>query len=498
MAIPKAGGQARSGPTAGRAAGTAHTASKSGTGKAGSPGKAGKAGSPGKAGSAGGAARLDSLTGLRWWAAFGIFLSHVNVLLPIPGTRGLFGLGVAGVTFFFILSGFVLTWTFFERDTPGWFYARRFARVWPLLLLSVVFPLMFALTQQPVGDDPSHAHLLLVGLASILLVQAWVPGWILTGPSPVTWSLACEAFFYALFPFLHKAIARRTLRQLAWIAVAMLAAGWLIRAGTWIAYPPKRDISPDDLNSSGWLLLGTYAPLARLNEFVLGIVCAIAVKRGVRLPVSVRGAFLALAAALAFLWAFRDAVWRSQVPYDAVNQVCAPFFALLVFTVAVRDIDGRRSRLRSALQVRLGRYSYAFYLFHFTIVLSVAKKVFPDRSVVSFFTDPVGPAAGHAGWALLALTVATAMSVALYRWYEHPAEQRLRARLRPRLSYALPAGNPGFIPPLNAGSTPPAQHTGGTHRPPNTASTEHTHSTHSTQGAERTQGTQRTERTERT
>jgi peptidoglycan/LPS O-acetylase OafA/YrhL len=379
-----------------------------------------------------GAARLDSLTGLRWWAAFAIFLSHVNVLLPVPGTRGLFGLGVAGVTFFFILSGFVLAWTALDSDTPGWFYARRFARIWPLLLLSVALPLLFALTKKPEGDDPSHAHLALVGLASVLLVQAWVPGWILTGPSPVTWSLSCEAFFYALFPLLHKTIVRRTLRQLLWIAVAAVAVGWAIRAGTWLGYTPKRHFTTDDLNGSGWLLLGTYSPVARVNEFVLGVVCAVAVKRGVRL-VAVRTAVAGLAVALGVLWLLRNQVWRAQVPYDAVDQVCAPFFALLITAVAVRDLDGRPSLLRSAPLVRLGQYSYAFYLFHFTIVLSVAMQVFPDKSVVSFFTDPVAASAGHIGWAVLALLVATALSVALYRWYEHPSEQRLRARLRRRL-----------------------------------------------------------------
>jgi peptidoglycan/LPS O-acetylase OafA/YrhL len=382
----------------------------------------------------GGAPRLHSLTGLRWWAACGIFLSHVNVLLPIPGTRGLFGLGVAGVTFFFILSGFVLAWTAGDADRPGWFYARRFARIWPLLALSVALPLLFALTKAPQGDDPSHAHLALVGLSSVLLVQAWVPGWILTGPSPVTWSLSCEAFFYALFPALYRVLARRSLRQLLWTAAAMVAAGWLIRAGLWLGYAPKRHFTSDDLNGSGLLLLGTYSPIARLNEFVLGMVAAVAVRRGMRVRVPVRGAAALLAAGLFGLWLARGAAWRAQVPYDAVDQVCAPLFALLIAAVAVRDLQRGPSRLGSAPMVRLGEYSYAFYLFHFTIVLSVAMQVFPHRSVVSFFTDPVGASAGHTAWAAAALAVAAAVSAALYRWYEHPAEKRLRDRFRRRLA----------------------------------------------------------------
>jgi peptidoglycan/LPS O-acetylase OafA/YrhL len=375
--------------------------------------------------------RLESLTGLRWWAAFGVFLAHIDVFLPLPGTRGLFGLGVSGVTFFFVLSGFVLTWTATGEDRPAWFYARRFARVWPLLVLAVLVPLLFALTS---GMDVDRSNLVLIALASILLIQAWVPGWILEGSNPVTWTLSCEAFFYALFPLLRGPLARRTGRQLLRVAVALVVVGWLIRIGCWIAWPPQADVSADEVTSAGPMVLGTYAPIARLHEFVLGMVVATALRRGWRCPVPVRGAVALLVAGAAVLWLFRDATWRSEVPYDAVNQVAAPLFALLVAAVATRDLAGGRSWLRSRAMVRLGRWSYAFYLFHFTVVVAIAAAVFPDKQIVDFFTDPVAPDTGHAGYAVLALLVAVGLSAALYRWYEHPAETRLRRVLGRRLA----------------------------------------------------------------
>jgi len=66
--------------------------------------------------------------------------------------------------------------------------------------------------------------------------------------------------------------------------------------------------------------------------------------------------------------------------------------------------------------------------------------------------EPYGPS--RARWALVALAVATGLSVALYRWFEHPAEQRLRARFRRRLGLELSSGNQGFIPSPNDESTP--------------------------------------------
>lgn len=48
--------------------------------------------------------RLDSLTGLRWWAAFGVFAFHMANLAPLRH-QSLFNVGYTGVSFFFILSG---------------------------------------------------------------------------------------------------------------------------------------------------------------------------------------------------------------------------------------------------------------------------------------------------------------------------------------------------------------------------------------------------------
>ncbi|MEV8550053.1 acyltransferase [Streptomyces glaucescens] len=367
--------------------------------------------------------RLDSLTGLRWIAAFAVFLNHLTTLLPLPHTDAVFALGASGVTFFFVLSGFVLTWTRLEGDRAGAFYGRRFARIWPVLAVGALLPLVLQLPGVPDGET---GDVVLMAVSAVLLLQAWVPGWILGGTSPVTWSLACEAFFYALFPFVGRFTLRRSLRWLAGAAVALVLIGWGIRVWLWEAYPPQA--RPAFTGMDG-LIFGVYSPIARVWEFLLGVVAAAAVRKGWRSPLGTGAATTVLAAGLLVLWLLRDETWRAFVVYDALGQVTAPLYALVVVAVAQRDLSGRSSWLGTRPMVFLGEWSYAFYLLHFTVLFEIASAVFDRNSVIEFYLRPVGASWSNAGWALLALGVTTALCALLHRFYERPLELRLRARL---------------------------------------------------------------------
>lgn len=96
--------------------------------------------------------RLDSLTGLRWWAAFAVFLFHVRNVVRMPAPISDFvSFGNFGVAFFFILSGFVLTWSWRERVGVGTFYWRRFARIYPLHLVTllIAIPVFYSFAPNP-------------------------------------------------------------------------------------------------------------------------------------------------------------------------------------------------------------------------------------------------------------------------------------------------------------------------------------------------------------
>ena len=81
--------------------------------------------------------RLPSLTGLRFWAALLVVSYHLHHRIgAVPGSW-LVEYGRTGVTFFFVLSGFVLAWNYLDERTPVAVFAwRRFARIWPLVAVT--------------------------------------------------------------------------------------------------------------------------------------------------------------------------------------------------------------------------------------------------------------------------------------------------------------------------------------------------------------------------
>ena len=89
-------------------------------------------------------------------------------------------------------------------------------------------------------------------------------------------------------------------------------------------------------------------------------------------------------------------------------------FALLIAGAARADVRGERSPFRARWIVKLGEWSFAFYLLHQMVLRALAATVFLGRPT---------------GWlfVLTALLVATASAAALYTFVERPLDRRLRA-----------------------------------------------------------------------
>jgi peptidoglycan/LPS O-acetylase OafA/YrhL len=207
---------------------------------------------------------LPALTSLRFFAAFAIVIEHARgVYLPQWLLEG-WPLD-NGVSFFYVLSGFILAYT---TQKPAWrkdFYLRRIARIWPAHVATLL--LFFVIVGEPTrwgGKDT-----LLVGLANLSLLHAWIPNYLVFfSYNSVSWSLSVEAFFYFMFPFIIVDFKRRFG---LWLCASLLAVAALAAFANYIQ---AGQFTPDNYGPTIPALM-YINPLARLFEFVLGMTAAL-------------------------------------------------------------------------------------------------------------------------------------------------------------------------------------------------------------------------------
>src|SRR4051812_21323168 len=188
---------------------------------------------------------LRSLTSVRFFAALGVVLYHYarDALGAAPSwLRTLIDSGAIGVTLFFVLSGFILVYVSSGSDLRDPqarrnFYVRRVARVYPVYLLAWMLVGIVSIARWTTLDASltyaAKVTAVYGGLAALLL-QSWVPT-----AAPVWnwpgWSLSVEAFFYALFPFLHPLLVRFDARWLWASLVAVFVVNACMHA---VVYSP--------------------------------------------------------------------------------------------------------------------------------------------------------------------------------------------------------------------------------------------------------------------
>ena len=140
--------------------------------------------------------------------------------------------GWMGVDLFFVLSGFLITGILLDtKNTNGYFrnfYARRCLRIWPLyyctlFFMFVVVPLVRPSEAQRIFETrsmPWWSYL-------VYMQNFFVP--VVTkaaGVLGVTWSLAVEEQFYALWPLVVRFCGERALRK---VTVAIIGLDPIIR-----------------------------------------------------------------------------------------------------------------------------------------------------------------------------------------------------------------------------------------------------------------------------
>lgn len=381
---------------------------------------------------------LRALTGLRFVAAFHVLAYHGLGAGPQSAwwMRALVGSGYVGVSLFFVLSGFVLTYTYHDslRDgtaTRGAFLAARVARIYPVYLLSLLValpPLFWLVASRGVRMD----HGWLAGITGLYagLLQAWDPrrACVLNCPA---WSLSDEAFFYAAFLLVLPVVARWGMRRLAVAAVAAYALA-LLGPVLYLVLRPDGPVAatPDTpVSAARWLAVVKYNPLVRLPEFVMGVIAGRlfllhggGTRRGHAWLEA--GAVFALVAVL---------LASPLIPYPLLhNGLLAPAFAALVYALG-RGAGPLSRVLATPLLVRLGAASFALYILHVPLMAWMGRGY---RALGMAL--PAQP-----GYFAVFAAASIAVSLVVFDTVEEPGRRLLRRLLVRRRT----DGGAGSVPP---------------------------------------------------
>jgi peptidoglycan/LPS O-acetylase OafA/YrhL len=316
-------------------------------------------------------ARLDALTSLRFFAALYVVAFHYRTLFVVgdASAPGFFQFGYSGVTFFFLLSGFILAYNYKSVDFAdghalGDYLLARIARIYPVFLVSLLVSLPFFI-KAVLQSTPHHNFL---AAAAIILtplgLHAWVPGAACALNCP-SWSISTEFFFYAMFPLIFARVLRR---PLTWCAATglLLLTTWSLFALIWSAYGHGYALTgaaahqDDRTNPLSQFIM--YFPIGRLPEFIFGILLFAYWSGGARLP---RPATLVMASVLSAAIILE---FQSAIP-DVIlhNGLTAIVWAPLILAGA----SMRAGPLSAPTLVFLGRISFALYLLHIPTALTV-------------------------------------------------------------------------------------------------------------------------------
>lgn len=303
---------------------------------------------------------LPALTGLRFLAAAYVVVFHFAppAWSASPVLGKFIGNGRLSVEFFFILSGFILTYVhdkpLTSRLAQRAFWFSRFARIYPVYFLALMLCVPFWWQEMIAWHGAGPMTTLYAGFTAILsaaLVQSWVPRFARDW-NPAGWSLSAEAFFYACFPFLLPRVRRLGRRQLLWVACAAWM-GIVIPRVIYFSLPLHLQMRDSIVR------IPEYQPLLRVAEFIGGMAVA-------RLLTAYGQMSGRLADKLALVMAAAILLSTACLNNLPLAIVFFPEVALLFFFMA--QADGAFSRLMGGSLMRLlGEASYSVYILQFPL-----------------------------------------------------------------------------------------------------------------------------------
>jgi peptidoglycan/LPS O-acetylase OafA/YrhL len=352
-------------------------------------------------------APLKALTGLRCFAAINIVLFHFSNPLWFGWLAPVVNAGYASVSYFILLSGFVMAYNYSARAQAGQFdtiryYKARFTRLYPIYFLSLVLAWRM-LPQEWIAH--THATFWAGMVLAPLLLQGWIPE-IATFLNTPAWTMSAESFYYVAFPWMARWKKPERVGTHIWNLGLVWILG-LIPGTLYVVFSPDGIPHPDRFSYGPWLQALKYTPLPHMASFTFGVLLA-----GLD-AVMPRPGFLRFLLGIFGFGGLFGVLASGVMPYPLLHDgLLMPLFGCIILGLAgenpLSNIIGARPF------VFVGEASYCLYLLHFNMWNLIHDTHVLDHLGLARF-DP---------WISYVLLILLAL-VALY-FVEKPAQRQLR------------------------------------------------------------------------
>ena len=284
---------------------------------------------------------------LRFIAAFLVVINHYS-----PVRNALVNNGGEAVSFFFLLSGFILVVAYEKQIMQNnlaslAFYIKRIARIYPLYLLALLLTLTYHFLVHN-----GHSHLMFKLPFELGMVQTWLFPGAINYPD---WSISCEFFFYLLFPLYVLKLKDMRLQSAVLLAVVLLVAtmSFSYLFNSYSIASMRVDLK------EGYLY---QHPIVRFPVFFWGNVLGFLYIKNLRIPTRSLILMFLAGCLFIFLWTFKPVTFGLSLKQVGL---------LLIYTVLIIVLLQKEAfslkYLNSKWFVRLGDISYGVYLLQFPI-----------------------------------------------------------------------------------------------------------------------------------
>ena len=298
---------------------------------------------------------LPGLNGIRAIAALAVIFSHIGLSLDEFGLKKLEDIDLAGygVTIFFSLSGFLITYLLliekerFEYINVKQFYIRRILRIWPLyyfyLFITVATVLVYHL--QPIGGNLWY-YIFFSANAPFIFGTA-IP---LLGHF---WSLGVEEQFYLFWPW----VVNKTSRLFRVIVIFILFI-IMLKVAAWVLFKKTGIVIPYQV-----------IHVTRFHCMAIGALGAILFHRRHKLFLDISYSIIAQVVSWLFVASLAFSLFQggSLIKHEAVAIIA------VVLIVNVAGNSKSLIKLNGWIPDYLGRISFGLYVYHPLIIFLTAK-----------------------------------------------------------------------------------------------------------------------------